>query len=93
MVEVLAAGPAAAERRQIVHRRFAELLKAIYAQARAQHMGMPTLGDHVFVALVGAINELVVDALARGPVDPDALLPLVLDVELSLLGLDARGGG
>lgn len=59
IVEVAAAGTGAARRRHQVDARFVVLLKTIYCQARREHPEPAPLGEHVFIALVGAISELV----------------------------------
>jgi AcrR family transcriptional regulator len=66
LVEVLAAGPRALERRAEVHRRFAELSRNLHAQARRDHPELPELPDGVFDAMVGAINELVFELVRQG---------------------------
>src|SRR4051795_2894309 len=64
LVEVLAAGPRALERRAAVHARFAEQLAVVHRAARsvsAAGFRAPEPGPHVFRACVGAIYELVTD--------------------------------
>jgi AcrR family transcriptional regulator len=85
LVEVQAAGPAALERRAEVHRRFAEQLAASYGTVAAG-AGLPELPPYVFRATVGAVNELVTDALvARGAESLPGLEGAILDVQLRLL--------
>jgi AcrR family transcriptional regulator len=86
LVEVLAAGPAALERRAEVHQRFADQLAATIRAARRDLPGLPELPDYVFRACVGAINELVTEQLLSYGADtlPDLLTP-ILDVELAML--------
>src|SRR3954463_3066346 len=83
LVEVLAAGPRALERRAAVHARFADQLAAIHRAGRA---GASDPGPHVFRACVGAINELVTDHVLRRGAEtlPDLVEPLVA-VERALL--------
>jgi hypothetical protein len=69
LVEVLAAGPDALERRTEVHERFARLLAEIQRAARADVPALPDLGPHVFRACVGAINELATEEVLKGRVD------------------------
>jgi AcrR family transcriptional regulator len=86
LVEVLAAGPDALERRTEVHERFARLLAEIQRAARADVPALPDLGPHVFRACVGAINELATEEVLKGRVDrlPE-LEPAALDVVGGLL--------
>ena len=67
LIEVLAAGPRALERRGEVHARFATLLKTLHESYRADHPDeIPELPDEVFTAVVGAVNELVSDRVRKG---------------------------
>lgn len=67
LIEVLAAGPRALERRADVHARFARLLKTLHESYRADHPDeIPELPDEVFIATVGAVNELVSDRVRSG---------------------------
>ncbi|HEY1596542.1 MAG TPA: TetR/AcrR family transcriptional regulator [Thermoleophilaceae bacterium] len=67
LIEVLAAGPHALERRAEVHGRFADLLKTLHESYRTDHPEeIPELPDEVFVAVVGAVNELVSDRVRKG---------------------------
>src|SRR3954469_21591386 len=88
LIEVLAAGPRALERRARVHARFADQLATIHRAARA---GASDPGPHVFRACVGAIHELVTDHVLRRGAEtlPELLEPLVA-VESALL---LRAGG
>src|SRR3954469_2670724 len=83
LIEVLAAGPRALERRAAVHARFADQLATIHRAARA---GASDPGPHVFRACVGAIHELVTDhVLRRGAESLPSLLDGLVDVERALL--------
>jgi AcrR family transcriptional regulator len=94
LVEVLAAGPRALERRTIVHQRFADQLATIHRAARDQLATIHRAAresespppPHVFRACVGAIHELVTDHVLHHGADT---LPLLLDalveVERALL--------
>jgi len=87
LVEVLAAGPRALERRSAVHARFAEQLAVVHRAARGSSVPAPP--PHVFRACVGAIHELVTDhVLRRGAETLPSLLDDLVDVERALL-LDA----
>jgi AcrR family transcriptional regulator len=83
LVEVLAAGPAALERRARAHERFAAQLAETHRGARAAGPERP---PHVFRACVGAIHELVTDhVLRRGAETLPELLDALLEVEAALL--------
>ena len=86
LVEVLAAGPDALERRTQVHERFADLLEATHQAARKDVPALPEPGRHIYRAAVGAVDELVTDELLRHGADGlPAMLPAVLEVQMSLL--------
>jgi AcrR family transcriptional regulator len=92
LVEVLAAGPDALERRNQVHERFAAMLEATQTAARADLPDLPMLGHHVYRAAVGAVNELVMTEMLRGGADAlPAMLPAVLEVQMSLLAPGTLG--
>jgi AcrR family transcriptional regulator len=88
LVEVLAAGPRALERRAAVHARFAEQLAVVHAAARARSpaSGAVEPGAHVFRACVGAMYELVTDHVLRhGAESLPSLLDDLVEVERALL--------
>ena len=86
LIEVLAAGPDALERRTHVHDRFADLLEAMHRAAREDVPELTELPRFTFRAAVGAVDELVTDELLRrGPDGLPAMLPAVLEVQMSLL--------
>ncbi len=93
LIEVLGAGPAALERRDAVHQRFADRLAEAHA-AITEQLGaaatLPTPAPYIFRAAVGAIHELVIDRLLKQGAEalPD-LLDAILEVELRLLGAPA----
>jgi AcrR family transcriptional regulator len=93
LIEVLGAGPAALERRDAVHQRFADRLAEAHA-AIAGQLGssaqLPVPAPYIFRAAVGAIHELVIDRLLKEGAEalPD-LLTAILEVELRLLGAPA----
>ena len=66
LIEVFAAGPRALERRAEVLRRFAHLFRDLHVQARRQFPELPPVPEPVYVAAVGAINELVSDHARAG---------------------------
>lgn len=57
--EIQLAGPEALNARRRVHQRFADLLQMLVEQGRVQHPEVPVLSAELAVALVGAINELL----------------------------------
>jgi AcrR family transcriptional regulator len=86
LLEVLAAGPAALERRTAVLRRFADQLALLNRAARADLAELPEPPGHVYLACVGAINEMVsAHLLAHGAERLGELAPAVVDVQLALL--------
>lgn len=86
LIEVLGAGPAALERRENVHRRFAAQFAESLERARAVEPELPAVAPHVLRAMVGAIHELVTaQLLAAGAESLPELLGPVLEVELRLL--------
>jgi AcrR family transcriptional regulator len=66
LIEVFAAGPRALERRAEVLRRFAQLFRDLHDEARRQFPELPPVPEPVYVAAVGAINELVSDFAREG---------------------------
>src|SRR3954463_10793661 len=59
LIEVFAAGPEALERRQRVHARFEQFLRGLHAEVRKEFPDTPPVSDAVWVAAVGAVNEVV----------------------------------
>jgi AcrR family transcriptional regulator len=59
LIEVFAAGPRALERRLAVHERFQQFLRDEYEQVRRDFPELPEVPEAIYVAAVGAINELV----------------------------------
>ena len=66
LIEVFAAGPRALDRRAQVLRRFAHLLRDLHLEARHEYPMLPEVPDAVYMAAVGAINELVSDLTREG---------------------------
>jgi AcrR family transcriptional regulator len=84
LVEVLAAGPRAAERRERIHRRYGEALMELREPER------PELPPEVFQAVVAAVDELVSRRIREGRTDLEELEPVLLYLEVALLaGRDA----
>jgi AcrR family transcriptional regulator len=66
LIEVFAAGPHALERRAEVLRRFAQLFRDLHEEARRQFPRLPPVPEQIYIAAVGAINELVSDFAREG---------------------------
>lgn len=83
--EIQLAGPAALEARRHVHQRFADLLRMLVEQGRRGRPELRSLSADMAVALVGAINELLLVRIERGQLS--ALRELSPTVELLLRAL------
>jgi AcrR family transcriptional regulator len=67
-VEVLAAGPAALERRAQVFARFTERTRRLHELARAEEPSLPSLPHPLFELHTGGMDELIREVLrTRGP--------------------------
>jgi AcrR family transcriptional regulator len=66
LIEVFAAGPRALDRRAEVLRRFAQLFRDLHDEARRQFAELPPVPEPVYIAAVGAINELVSEFAREG---------------------------
>jgi AcrR family transcriptional regulator len=95
LIEVLAAGPRALERRAEVHGRFAELLKKLHESYRADHPDeIPELPDEVFTAVVGAVDELVSDRVRKGrTAELPELGPVISYLQIAFLAGHAEAAG
>lgn len=90
LIEVLAAGPEALERRAVVHDRFAAQIRDSHERARRAVPELPVLGAHRFAACVAATDALVSEHVrTHGAEGLPALAPAVLDVVLAVLGAPA----
>ncbi|MCW2991408.1 MAG: TetR/AcrR family transcriptional regulator [Solirubrobacterales bacterium] len=86
LIEVAAAGPAARERREAVHDRFAALLREQLDAAREAFPQIPVPPDEVYLAAVGATDLVVSRLVARGRTSElPQLEDAVLHIQLSLL--------
>jgi hypothetical protein len=92
---VLAAGPLALQRRAEVHARFADLLKHLHETYRADHPEeIPELPDEVFVAIVGAVNELVSDRVRKGrTAELPELEPVISYLQIAFLAGHSEAAG
>jgi AcrR family transcriptional regulator len=86
LIEVGAAGPVAAERRERIRDRYAKVLRELQDDARTATPALPRPPDEVFHALVAAIDEVVVRRIREsGGADLPELEPVLLQLHLALL--------
>ncbi len=86
ILEVLAAGPVALERRAKAYDQFAEVTRRWHLHARLQQPSYPVVPDAVYGAVVGAGHALVAEHVRQGRSHAlRELEPLVMYVHLSLL--------
>jgi AcrR family transcriptional regulator len=86
LIEVAAAGPRAAECRERVRDRYAELMRELQDEARADIPSLPCLPAEIFHALVAAVDDLVVRRIREsGAEDLPRLEPILLHLEVALL--------
>jgi AcrR family transcriptional regulator len=84
LIEINAAGPRALERRREVHEQFARLSRELVESVA----GVPRPAQEVYLAQVGATNEVVSSWVAAGRAqDLPQLEDLVLHIQLSLMGV------
>jgi AcrR family transcriptional regulator len=86
LIEVAAAGPVAAERRERIRDRYAEVMRELQDDARTDLPTLPRLPDEVFHALVAAVDEVVVRRIRdSGGADLPELEPVLLHLQVALL--------
>jgi AcrR family transcriptional regulator len=86
LIEVAAAGPVAAERRERIRDRYANVLRELQDDARAEIPALPRLPAEVFHALVAAVDELVVRRIREsGATALPELEPVLLYLQVALL--------
>jgi AcrR family transcriptional regulator len=91
LIEVLAAGPRAIERRAEVHQRFGQLMRDMHDDTRREYPHLPPVAEPIWVAAVGAVNELVSQEVRAGRT---ALLPELEDTVVTIqAALFGAGGG
>ena len=66
LVDIQAAGPRARRLRREVQRRYAELLRGLSATAAAERPGIRPLPPALATAVVGGLNELMLEAVEEG---------------------------
>lgn len=86
LIDIVAAGERALERRAEVHARYVALLRGTHTALQEKYRGVPDLSDDVLAGLVAGGNELVVRRLLRGAGLRD-LEPEILYLQLSVMGL------
>jgi AcrR family transcriptional regulator len=92
LIEVFAAGPRALECRQRVLGRFEEFLRSLHAEARHEFPDLPEVRDVVWVAAIGALNEVVTQHVRDGRVaELPALEDTLVEIQAALIGV-SRGG-
>jgi AcrR family transcriptional regulator len=88
LIEVFAAGPRALERRERVLARFEEFLRGLHAEVRREFPDLPEVRDVVWVAAVGAVNEVVSQHIRDGRVDAlPELEDTLVEIQAALLGV------
>jgi|SRR5215211_620958 len=86
LIEVAAAGPRAAECRERVRDRYAELMRECQGDARAEIPSLPSLPDEIFHAVVAAVDDIVVRRIREeGAEELPELEPVLLYLQLALL--------
>jgi AcrR family transcriptional regulator len=86
LIEVAAAGPVAAERRERIRDRYAAVLRELQDDARTDIPALPRLPDEIFHALVAAVDEVVVRRIREsGGADLPDLEPVLLHLQVALL--------
>jgi AcrR family transcriptional regulator len=94
LIEVFAAGPRALERRQRVLTRFEEFLRSLHAEVRREFPDLPEVRDVMWVAAVGALNEVVSQHIREGRVDElPALEDTLVSIQAALLGVPGDEDG
>ena len=66
LVELPAIGPAGLAARLTAHRQIADLLRTWHHQARQDHPDWPAVPDGRYPAAIGAVHDLLFDAVASG---------------------------
>jgi AcrR family transcriptional regulator len=86
LIEVAAAGPRAAEKRERLRDRYADLMRELQDEARAEIGAVPSLPDDVFHAVVAAVDDVVVRRIREGRAEhlPE-LEPVILYLQVALL--------
>lgn len=93
LVELQAIGPAGLEARVAIHRQIAALLRGWHRRARRTRGDWPAVPASRFAAAVGAVHDLLFDAIASGAARSRALEEAAIDAVLRLLEIPGPGSG
>ena len=86
LIEVGAAGPRAAERREVLRDRYAAQIAELQQDARAEIPALPEPPPEIFHAVVAAVDDLVVRRIREaGAENLTELEPILLHLQVSLL--------
>ena len=86
LIEVAAAGPRAAERREALRDRYAERLAELQRDAREQPPALPEPPVEIYHAVVAAVDDLVIRRIREtGGGDLAELEPVLLQLQVALL--------
>ena len=86
LIEVGAAGPRAAESRERLRDRYAELIGRLQQEARAEFPELPELPAQIFHAVVAAVDDIVVREIREGGAeDLLRLEPVLRYLQVALL--------
>jgi len=66
LIELPAIGPAGLQARLVAHRQIAELLRTWHHRTRLEHRDWPAVPDGRYPAAIGAVHDLLFDAVASG---------------------------
>jgi AcrR family transcriptional regulator len=88
LIELAAIGPAGLEARLAAHRQIATLLRTWHQRARQQHPDWPSVPDGRYPAAIGAVHDLLFDAVASGDAErAPNLRDEAVDAVLALLAV------
>jgi AcrR family transcriptional regulator len=86
LIEVAAAGPRAAERREALRDRYARQIAELQQAARGEMPALPELPPEIFQAVVAAVDDLVVRRIRDSGAENLAdLEPILLHLQVALL--------
>lgn len=90
VLEVLAAGPAALERRAAAYQEYADVTRIWHRQARVAHPGYREVPDEFYAAVVGAGHAMVAEHVRQGrATELRQLEGMIMHVHLALLATEA----
>jgi AcrR family transcriptional regulator len=85
LVDVLAAGPAAAASRDSLHARYAALLRKWHDEARSEYADVPQMPEEIFACAVGGVADAAAARLrSRGAEQLPALAPVIVTYLLNV---------